>query len=141
MVGVRLTSNFVTTSSSNTDTALTIPVLANEVWALDFTFTATSPAAGISFQISAPTAATVEGFVQCVSLNGSAASPLGRRFTAINTLSGVSSTASILVGGIVSVVVSVGANAGNVALGAASVTNTQSTTINAGAKLLAQRLA
>lgn len=139
-LGVRLASNFTTTSSSNTDTALAFAVLANEVWIVDIAFTALTPAAGMSLQISAPSGSTVEGSAETSTLSGSVSSTVGRRFTAINTLSGIVSAVSVTCRGYVRVTVTVGANAGTVALGAASVTNTQLTTIYAGSVLKAQRV-
>lgn len=134
-LGVRLTSDFTTTLATNTDTGLSFAVAANEVWMIDIQLTLTSPAAGTRIQITTPASATVEGWA----LLGAATSVINTRLTAINTLTTIT-TAAATTSVIVRVLVANSSNAGTIALGACSVTATQTTTILAKSFLMAQRV-
>lgn len=122
---LRLTSNYTTTSTANANTALTFSIGANEVWMVRCKLTLSAGAAGFKLQATTPVGATVEGHAK---IGGT-----DTRITAINTLttvtgSGSASNASVLV----DLLIVNGSNAGTAALGAASVTGGQTTTIVAG---------
>lgn len=133
-ISQRLSGNYTTTSASNTDTALSFTAAANEVWTIDVQLTVVAPAAGTKLQITAPTSATVEGHV--ISVTGSAVSDT--RITAINTLTAAIAT-NTTNGVTVRVTVVNSSNAGTIAIGAASTTGGQTTTISSGSWLRAVR--
>lgn len=135
-----LLNNATTSIATNTDTLLSVPVLANEVWVLEFYGTAQcSSTGGSKYQVSAPTGATIEGFLQ--STTTSANTPSNQRISAINTLSStaIHTIATTPAPDTILVRVKIGATAGNIAIGFASVTATQITTIFAGAFIRAYK--
>lgn len=130
---VSLTSNFTTTLATNTDTGLSFAVGANEVWFIDAQITFTTPVAGTKVQISAPTSSTTE--VQTEVFTGAVASQA--RVSAINSLVVITSGAelsniSLTIRG----TVTTGANSGTVAIGFASTTAGQTTTVISGSAML-----
>jgi hypothetical protein len=128
------TSSVVTSANTN----LSFTIGANEVWIIEFFFTAQcSSTGGSKFQITAPTGATVEGWYQ-----GTTSALLtftSQRITAINTLTGTAAHTIAATPAPDSIIVRVknGATPGTVALGFASVTAAQVTTIFAGAMMRA----
>lgn len=138
---VYLSSNFTTTSNSSTDTALTFSIGAFEVWIVDFQLTTQcSSTGGVKYRISAPTSATVEGWIY--TSTSTITTDSRQRFTAINTLT---STAAHTVANtpgpdIIRIVVMNAGNAGSVALGIASGTNTQTSTVFAGSYMRPRRI-
>lgn len=129
-----LTSNFTTTATTNTDTALSFAVAANEVWVIQAQMTTTSGAAGGKLQVSAPTGAAVEGWTECGPAGG-AAGENRQRINAINTLSSAHINAAAC-STTVRATITNGANAGTIAIGVASITGGQTTTVFTGSSLL-----
>jgi hypothetical protein len=136
-----LTSNATTTVVTNTDTLLSIPALANEVWVLEYYGTAQcSSTGGSKYQISAPTGSVVEGFLQGTTTSANTLS--NQRIAAINTLNGtvLHTVATTPAPDTILVRVKVGATAGNIAVGFASGVAAQTTTIFAGAFIRAYKV-
>jgi hypothetical protein len=138
---IRLSSNFTTTIVTNTNTGLSFTAAANDVWHIRYQGTAQcSSTGGVKYQVTAPTGATVEGWLYS---STSAITTLSyQRITAINTLT---STAIHTVGTTpapdqIDAIVVVGATGGTIAIGAASVTNAQTTTILANSSLKIEKL-
>lgn len=136
-----LLANATTTVVTNTDTNLSIPVLANEVWVIEYTGNAQcSSTGGSKFQITTPAGATIEGM-----LRGST-SAIGtlawQRITTINALNAtvLHNVATTPAEDRIQVRVKVGATPGNIKIGFASVTAGQTTTIFAGATLCAYKV-
>jgi hypothetical protein len=127
-----LTSNYTNSTNANVDTALSFTAAATGVWYIDAQLTVTSPAAGNKIQITAPTGATVEVHTELTS----STSFIEGRITAINTLTvitaGAISNFSLKVRGTVTTT----GTGGTVAIGFASTTNTQTTTVVAGSAML-----
>jgi hypothetical protein len=135
-----LLNNATTTIATNTDTSLSVPVLANEVWVLEFYGTAQcSSTGGSKYQVSAPTGSVVEGFLQGTTT--SANTPSNQRISAINTLNStvLHTVATTPAPDTILVRVKVGATAGNIAIGFASGVAAQTTTIFAGAFIRAYK--
>jgi hypothetical protein len=133
-----LSANATTTAATNTNTNLSFSIAANEVWVVMFDFTAQcSSTGGVKIQISAPTSATIEGWY--LSSGATITTPVYNRITAINTLTAtITHTVATTPGpDRVWIRVKNSTNAGTIALGFASGTSTQTTTIFAGATMIA----
>lgn len=137
----KLNSNFTTTIATNTNTGLQFFAQPNEVWKLSVNMsTQCSSTGGSKYQITAPAGATVEGWLKS---SGAAITTLSyQRITAINTLNATATHTVATTPGpdTIEVMVSVGATGGVIAIGAASVTATQTTTIFAGSYMTAQKV-
>jgi hypothetical protein len=136
-----LLSNATSTVATNTNSNLSFSAAANEVWVIEFDWTAQcSSTGGSKFQITAPTGSTIEGFYQGTT---SAITTLTyQRITAINTLTGTAAhtVATTPAPDRIIVRVKVSSTAGTIALGFASVTAGQTTTIFAGASMIAYKV-
>jgi hypothetical protein len=130
--------NATTTIITNTNTNLSFAIAAGETWIVEFMLTVQcSSTGGVKFQISAPTAATIEGWVD--GRTSSATTLAAARLTAINTLTatGMVTTGATPMPIKIWVRVKNPTNAGNVSLGFASTTNTQTSTIFLGSTMTA----
>jgi hypothetical protein len=133
-----LLNNATSTVVTNTNTNLSFSIAANEVWIVDIEFTGQcSSTGGSKFQISAPTGATIEGWHYGTSTGLTV--DIKNRITAINTMTGTAAhtVATTPAPNRIRVRVKNSSTAGTVALGFASVTATQTTTIFAGAMMKA----
>jgi hypothetical protein len=133
-----LLSNATTTATTNTNTNLSFSAAANELWVLELNWTAQcSSTGGSKFQITAPTGSTVEGWYQ--GTTAAVTTLTNQRITAINTLTATAAhtVATTPAPDRICVRVKVGATPGTIALGFASVTAAQTTTIFAGASMRA----
>lgn len=133
-----LSANATTTAATNTNTNLSFSVAANEVWVVMFDFTAQcSSTGGVKIQISTPASATIEGWY--LSSGATITTPVYNRITAINTLTTtITHTVATTPGpDRIWIRVKNSTNAGTISLGFASGTSTQTTTIFAGATMLA----
>lgn len=139
---VRLTTNFTTTATGATSTALTFNIAANEVWVVDVQLTTQcSSTGGVKYAISAPTGATIEGWIYS---STSAITTLSyQRLTAIATLNttALHTVAATPAPDVIRFTIINGSTAGQVTIQAASVTSGQTTTIFTGSSLRAQRAA
>ena len=138
---VILTSNFTTTSNSSSNTALSFTMAANEVWILEFQLTTQcSSTGGVKYQITAPSGATVEGWLE--SSTNAIGTKTYQRITAINTLTSTAAhtVATTPAPDRISVLVTNSSTGGTLALGIASGTNGQTTTVFAGSFLRATRV-
>jgi hypothetical protein len=138
---ISLLSNATSTIATNTNSNLSFSAAANEVWVIEFDWTAQcSSTGGSKFQITAPTGSTIEGFYEGTT---SAITTLTyQRITAINTLTGTAAhtVATTPAPDRIIVRVKVSSTAGTIALGFASVTAGQTTTIFAGASMIAYKV-
>lgn len=136
-----LSANATTTIVTNTNSNLSFPVAANEVWVIEFNGTVQcSGVGGSKFQISTPVSATIEGWYQ--SSGAAITTPVYNRITAINTLTTTATHTVVTTPTPDRIIVRVknGANAGTLAIGFASVTNGQTTTIFAGSNIVAYKV-
>jgi hypothetical protein len=135
-----LLASATSTIATNTNTNLSFSIGVNEVWIAEFLVTAQcSGTGGSKFQISAPTGATIEGWLE--STTTTANTVLNQRITAINTLTGTAThtVATTPAPDTILVRIKNSTTAGTVALGFASVTAGQTTTIFAGSFLRAYK--
>ncbi len=131
------TINYTTTLGTSVDTGLQFYAGANEIWAFDFWVPVTSPAAGFKFQVTAPTSATTETWAVDLADN---VVPQIENITAINTLSAnFAATASVKQRASMQGVMAMSSTAGVIALGVASTTATQTTTVHAKAYFSSRR--
>jgi hypothetical protein len=130
------TNSAVTAANSN----LSFQIGANEVWIMELSLTVQcSGTGGSKFQITAPAGATLEGWLQTSTTGLTVYS--SQRITAINTLTATAAhtVAAVPAPDTILVRVKNGATAGTVALGFASVTAAQITTIFAGSFMRAYK--
>ena len=131
-----LLANAITTIVANTNTLLSFSAAINEVWLIEINMTVQcSGVGGSKFQITAPTGATVEGWVD--STGAAITTMVRQRITAINTLNATAmhTVANIPAPDFIWARVKMSTTAGNISLGFASVTAGQTTTIFAGANM------
>lgn len=136
-----LSANATSTLATNTDTNLSFAIAANEVWEVEIEFTGQcSGTGGSKFQISAPAGCTIEGWYYGTTTTITTFT--NQRITAINTLTGTAAmtVATTPAPNIIWVRVKNSSTAGNIKLGFASGTAAQTTTIFAGAKMIAQKV-
>ena len=141
-LALQLATNFTTTIVAATSTLLSFNIQPSEVWAVDIQLTAQcSGTGGSKYAIAAPAGATIEGWIY--SSTSSILTPSYQRMTAINTLNATALHTVATTPGpdIVRALVTNAATAGAVALQAASVTATQTTTLFASSYLCARRIA
>lgn len=135
-----LAANFTTTVVTATSTLLSFTIGANEVWVVDAQVTAQcSSTGGVKYAIAAPTGALLEGWVYS---STSALTTLSyQRLTAINTLTATAlhTVATTPAPDVLRFTLQNGSTAGTVAIQAASVTATQTTTLFANSGLRATR--
>lgn len=142
LLALALSANFTTTVVAATSTALSFSIGPNEVWFVDVQLTAQcSSTGGVKYAVAAPAGATIEGWIYS---SLAAITTLSyQRITAINTLNAVAlhTVATTPGGDVIRFVITNGATAGVVAIQAASVTATQTTTVFARSGLQALRVA
>lgn len=130
------------TNSTNvlSDTLLTFPIGANEIWYAEYDMTVTcTGVGGTKFAVDIPTGAVIEGAL--TGFAGSFAVPSGSRINADNTVTtnAVTSVAGTLPAR-VWIRVKNGSTPGTVILRAQSTTNTQTSTLQPGAVMKATRV-
>ncbi len=128
---------YSTTLATNVDTGLFFYAAANEIWMVDVQASSTgAPSGGAKAQITAPTSATTEAQVFTFNAGGTAGQDA--RITAINTL-----TAQVIAGASCNLTIrgllANSSTTGAVAIGIASVTGGQTTTIAAKSYFTARR--
>ncbi len=129
------TIDYVNTLATNVDTGLFFYIAANEQWMVEFHTSSTAGAAGGKVQITAPTSATTEAFAKTIDTSGGVSC---QEITAINTLTGAALRTGASMGDTAGKIDN-STTAGALALGAASVTGTQTTTIKAKSYFTARR--
>lgn len=137
-----LSANYTNATTTETATNLSFAIAANEVWLVQVQFTwQCSSTGGSKCQINAPTGATIEGWFE--GSTSSITTLTYQRITAINSLTGTAANtvATTPSPGYIWVRIKNSSTAGTVSFGAASVTSTQTTTIFAGATLIAFKMA
>lgn len=138
-LAVALGSNFTTTATTATNTALTFGVVAGETWVVECQLTAQcSGNGGTKYAVAAPAGSTIEGWLYS-SLN--AVTTLSyQRLTAVGTLVGtaVHTIATTPAPDRIAFVLVAGAT-GSVTIQAASATSGQTTTVFSGSSLSARR--
>lgn len=129
----RLNANATTTLATATNTLLSFAMAANEVWEVEFQGTVQcSGVGGSKFAISAPAAATIEGWIR--SSGAAILTQVFQRITAVNTLSATAMHTVAATPGpdIIKFAIVNGATPGNCVLQIASVTAGQTTTVSLG---------
>lgn len=142
-VALSLAANFTTVSTTldaGSNTNLTFPVLAGEVWEVEFHGNVQcSSTAGSKFALNAPAASTIEGDLE--SCTSAITTFTRQRITAINTLTATAAHTQATTPALdyiwARIVVAVD---GAITLRACSVNGAQTTTIFAGATLVARKL-
>lgn len=137
----RLMASLVTTNLTPTNSNLSFPIGANEVWCVVVQLTAQcSASGGMKYAVGAPTGATVEGWV--FSSGAAITTPVYQRLTTINTLTPVAMHTAVAIPtpDVIVFTIMNGATAGTITLQAASVTAGQTTTIFAGSYMLARKV-
>jgi hypothetical protein len=129
------TIDYATTLTASVDTGLFFYMGANEDWSVDVCGTTSSGASGGKTQITAPTGGTVNGWTTCLS---NVAAVLAVNHTAINTLS------TVVIGSATSRTainfdLLNGSTAGTAAIGVASISSGQTTTVKARTYFTARR--
>ncbi len=139
-VDQKLNANATTSAIAATNTNLSFAMAANEIWEVEFQGTAQcSSTGGTKYAISAPTGATVEGWI--VSSTSAILTKSEQRLTAINTLSATAlhTVATTPGSDVVKFTITNGSTAGNCVLQIASVISGQMTTLFAGSYWKARR--
>lgn len=136
-----LTTNFTTTAVTATSTTLSFNVKAGETWVVDVQLTAQcSSTGGVKYAISAPTGATIEGWIYS---SLAAITTLSyQRLTAIATLNATAlhTVAATPAPDVIRFTIVNPTNAGVVTVQAASGTSGQTTTLFSGGSLTAMRV-
>jgi hypothetical protein len=141
-VATSLASTFTTTVVTATSTALSFNIKVGETWVVDVQVTAQcTSTGGTKYAISAPTGATIEGWIYS---STTAITTLSyQRLTAINTLNATAlhTVATTPAPDVIRFTITNPTTAGVIAVQAASVTAGQITTLFTGSNLRAQRVA
>jgi hypothetical protein len=136
-----LASNFTTTATAATSTALTFNIGATETWMVTVQLTTQcSSTGGVKYAIAGPASSTIEGWLYS---SLAAITTLSyQRLTAINTLTAtaVHTVATTPAPDILAFTITGGGTAGAVTIQAASGTSGQTTTIFAKSSLQAVRV-